>query len=182
MRAVATRLPGVLILEPQVFGDERGFFMESWNAATFARLTGCTRAFVQDNQSRSARNVLRGLHYQLPPKAQDKLVRVVTGEILDVAVDLRRSSATFGQWEAVRLSAQDKRQLWVPAGFAHGFRVLSDSADVVYKVTEYYAPEHERSVRWDDPGLGIDWGSGPAPQVSARDAAGGSFAEAATFP
>lgn len=182
MRALPTRLHGVLVLEPKVHGDERGFFLESWNAQAFAELTGCTRAFVQDNQSRSARNVLRGLHYQLPPQAQDKLVRVVAGEILDVAVDLRRGSPTFGRWEAVKLSAKDHRQLWIPAGCAHGFRVLSDSADVAYKVTDYYAPALERSIRWDDPQLAIDWGGGPPPQVSARDASAGAFADAATFP
>jgi dTDP-4-dehydrorhamnose 3,5-epimerase len=181
MRAVATALPGVLLLEPKVFGDERGFFMESFNARSFAQLTGCHKPFVQDNQSRSARHVLRGLHYQLPPMAQDKLVRVVAGEVLDVVVDVRRTSASFGKWEAVRLSAGNKRQLWVPAGFAHGFLVLSESADVQYKVTEYYSPEHERAIRWDDPAIGIDWGLKAAPVLSGKDAAGRALAEAEVF-
>lgn len=182
MQAVATSLPGVLILEPKVFGDERGFFMESYNARGFAQLTGCTKPFVQDNHSRSARHVLRGLHYQVPPMAQDKLVRVVAGEVLDVAVDIRRSSATFGQWEAVRLSAENKRQLWVPAGFAHGFLVLSETADVQYKVTEYYSPQHERAIRWDDPAIGIEWGLRQAPVLSVKDAAGGSLSASELFP
>jgi dTDP-4-dehydrorhamnose 3,5-epimerase len=182
MRAVPTELPGVLILEPKVFGDERGFFLESYNAQLVARLTGCDKPYVQDNHSRSAKDVLRGLHYQLPPRAQDKLVRVVAGEILDIAVDLRRSSKHFGKWAAVRLSAEDKRQLFVPAGFAHGFVVLSDSADVVYKVTEYYAPEQDRCVRWDDPELAIDWGLTAPPVLSAKDRAGKAFREADVFP
>lgn len=172
MQAIPTRLPDVLILEPKVFGDERGFFLESFNARTFERLTGCTKTFVQDNHSRSTRNVLRGLHYQLAPKAQDKLVRVIAGEILDVAVDIRRSSKTFGQWEAVRLSAENKRQLWVPAGFAHGFAVLSDTAEVTYKVTEYWSVDHDRCIRWDDPAVGIDWGLPQAPILSPKDAGG----------
>ena len=181
MQGIATKLSGVLILEPKVFGDERGFFMESFNAQTFEKLTGCSKPFVQDNHSRSARSVLRGLHYQLPPMAQDKLVRVVAGEVLDVAVDARRGSNTFGKWAAVRLSAENKRLLWVPAGFAHGFLVLSESADVQYKVTEYYSPQHERSIRWDDPAVGIDWGLQGAPLLSAKDAAAGLLAEAEPF-
>ena len=182
MKAISTGLPGVLILEPKVFGDERGFFFESWNARRFAELTGCTEPIVQDNHSRSARGVLRGLHYQLPPKAQGKLVRVVAGEILDVVVDLRRSSATFGRWNSSVLSAQNKRQLWVPEGFAHGFVVRSDSADVQYKVTRGYAPEAEACIRWDDPQLAIDWGLAAPPVLSAKDQAGGSFAQAPAFP
>jgi dTDP-4-dehydrorhamnose 3,5-epimerase len=182
MRALPTALPGVLILEPKVFGDARGFFMETFNARLFAELTGCAKPFVQDNHSRSARGVLRGLHYQIPPKAQDKLVRVIAGEIVDVAVDLRRGAPTFGRWEAVRLSAENKRQLWVPAGFAHGFAVLSDTAEVVYKVTDYYAPELEHCIRWDDPQLGIDWGLPEAPLLSAKDQAGTALAAAAVFP
>jgi dTDP-4-dehydrorhamnose 3,5-epimerase len=180
MRALPTRLAGVLILEPKVLADARGDFMESWNARTFAELTGCTQPFVQDNHSRSARHVLRGLHYQLPPHAQGKLVRVTAGEILDVAVDLRRSSPTFRQWEAVRLSAGNRRQLWVPEGFAHGMLVLSDGAEMQYKTTQFYAPAHERSIRWDDPTLAIDWGVS-APIVSARDAAGLLLGNAETF-
>lgn len=182
MRVESTALPGVLVLEPKVFGDERGFFMESFNARAFAQLTGCDRPFVQDNHSRSACNVLRGLHYQAPPMAQDKLVRVVAGEVLDVAVDVRRSSPTFGKWIGVRLSAENKRLLWVPAGFAHGFLVLSTSADVQYKVTEYYSPQHERSIRWNDPAIGIDWGPTGAPVLSAKDAAAGLLADALVFP
>jgi dTDP-4-dehydrorhamnose 3,5-epimerase len=181
MRAVTTRLPGVLILEPKVFGDARGFFMESYNARSFAQLTGCERTFVQDNQSRSARKVLRGLHYQVPPKAQDKLVQVTAGEILDVTVDLRRSSPTFGRWEAVVLSAENQRQLWVPSGLAHGFVVRSASADVHYKVTDYYAPEAEACIRWDDPDLAIDWQLAGAPLLSAKDQAGLAFKSAPTF-
>ena len=182
MQAILTSLPGVLILEPKVFGDERGFFLESFNTRTFTSLTGCTEPFVQDNHSRSASNVLRGLHYQLPPKAQGKLVRVVAGEILDVAVDLRRSSPTFGKWEAVRLSADNKRQLWIPAGFAHGFLTLADTTEVVYKVTEYYAPECDRCIRWDDPDLAICWGLQNQPLLSAKDSGGVGFRQAEVFP
>lgn len=181
MNVVPTRLPGVLVLEPKVLGDERGFFFESYNAQVFARLTACSAPFVQDNHSRSARGVLRGLHYQVAPKAQGKLVRVVAGEVLDVAVDLRRSSPTFGRTEAIVLSAENKRQLWIPPGFAHGFLVRSDTADVQYKVTEYYSPAHERSIRWDDPRLAIPWGSGIAPILSAKDAAAAAFDAAETF-
>jgi dTDP-4-dehydrorhamnose 3,5-epimerase len=181
MRAVETSLPGVVILEPKVFGDARGFFMETYNTRVFGQLTGCDKPFVQDNHSRSAKGVLRGLHYQLPPRAQDKLVRVVAGEILDVAVDVRRSSKHFGRAEAVRLSAADKRELWVPAGFAHGFVVLSESAEVIYKVTEYWSPEHERCIRWDDPALGIDWQLQQPPVLSAKDTAGLPLAQAEVF-
>lgn len=182
MQAHATRLSGVLLLEPKVFGDERGFFFESWNARRFAELTSCTEPIVQDNHSRSVRGVLRGLHYQLPPKAQGKLVRVVAGEILDVVVDLRRSSATFGRWNSSVLSAQNKRQLWVPAGFAHGFVVRSDSADVQYKVTRGYAPEAEACIRWDDPDLAVDWQLHGAPVLSTKDRAGLALKSAPTFP
>jgi dTDP-4-dehydrorhamnose 3,5-epimerase len=182
MQAIKTSLDGVLVLEPKVFGDARGFFMETYNTRVFGELTGCRKPFVQDNHSRSARGVLRGLHYQLPPKAQDKLVRVIAGEILDVAVDLRRGSKTFGKWEAVRLSAESKRELWVPTGFAHGFAVLSEVAEVIYKVTEYWSPEHERCIRWDDADLAIDWTLAAAPSLSARDQASGSFKSADYFP
>lgn len=181
MQAINTELPGVLILEPRVFGDERGFFFESFNARAFAEATGLQCEFVQDNHSRSQRGVLRGLHYQVQ-QAQGKLVRVSVGEVFDVAVDLRRSSPTFGKWVGTLLSAENKRQLWVPAGFAHGFVVLSEFAEFLYKTTDYYAPEHERCIRWDDPSLAIDWPLDGAPQLSAKDQAGLSFADAQVFP
>ncbi|WP_263146097.1 dTDP-4-dehydrorhamnose 3,5-epimerase [Pseudomonas sp. RIT-PI-AD] len=181
MNAIATALPGVLILEPRVFGDERGFFFESFNARAFAEATGVRREFVQDNHSRSQRGVLRGLHYQIE-QAQGKLVRVTQGEVFDVAVDLRRGSANFGRWVGVRLSAENKRQLWVPEGFAHGFLVLSDYAEFLYKTTDYYAPVHERCIRWDDPALAIDWPLEGTPQLSAKDRAGTSLSQAETFP
>ena len=181
MQVVTTALPDVLILEPKVFGDERGFFFESFNARRFAEATGLHREFVQDNHSRSAKGVLRGLHYQVQ-QAQGKLVRVTAGEVFDVAVDLRRSSPTFGQWVGVHLSAENKRQLWVPEGFAHGFVVLSDFAEFLYKTTDYYAPEHERSIRWDDPTLAIDWPLTEAPQLSAKDQAALNFQDAPVFP
>lgn len=184
MKVIRTEIPEVLILEPRVFGDARGFFMESWNRRDFARATGLDVDFVQDNHSRSARGVLRGLHYQLH-QAQGKLVRVVCGAVWDVAVDLRRSAPTFGHWVGVELSADNQRQLWLPPGFAHGFLVLSDSADFLYKATEYYAPEHERSLRWDDPALGIAWPlqrMGVAqPTLSAKDAAAPGLAQADLF-
>lgn len=180
MQATPTALPDVLLLEPRVFGDTRGFFLESYNARVFESLTGCRDVFVQDNHSRSSKNVLRGLHYQLPPKAQGKLVRVTAGEILDVAVDIRRSSKTFGRWAAVKLSAASHQQLWVPPGFAHGFLVLSDTAEVIYKVTDYYSSGHERCIRWDDADLAIAWNA-QAPLLSAKDAAGLRFREAEVF-
>ncbi|MDO9616319.1 MAG: dTDP-4-dehydrorhamnose 3,5-epimerase [Pseudomonas sp.] len=181
MQAVNTELPGMIILEPKVFGDQRGFFFESFNARSFADATGLQREFVQDNHSRSAKDVLRGLHYQVQ-QAQGKLVRVTAGEVYDVAVDLRRSSPTFGKWAGNLLSAENKRQLWVPEGFAHGFVVLSEFAEFLYKTTDYYAPEHERCIRWDDPTLAIDWPLDGAPQLSAKDQAGLSFADAQVFP
>lgn len=182
MKIIATDLPDVLIIEPQVFGDARGFFYESFNAQRFTELTGLHGAFVQDNHSRSARGVLRGLHYQVQ-QAQGKLVRVTAGEVYDVAVDLRRSSATFGQWVGMHLSAENRRQLWIPPGFAHGFLVLSEHAEFLYKTTDYYAPAHERCIRWDDPRLAIDWPlAGQAPQLSAKDQQGTPFEEAETFP
>ncbi|MGF6692110.1 dTDP-4-dehydrorhamnose 3,5-epimerase [Metapseudomonas resinovorans] len=180
MNVITTALQDVLILEPRVFGDERGFFFESFNARTFAEATGVERDFVQDNHSRSQRGVLRGLHYQLQ-QAQGKLVRVVEGEVFDVAVDIRRSSPTFGRWVGVHLSAENKRQLWVPEGFAHGFVVLSEYAEFLYKTTDYYAPEHERCIRWDDPDLAIDWPLAEAPQLSAKDKAGVNFKDADLF-
>lgn len=181
MKVIASELPEVLILEPRVFGDERGFFYESFNARAFSEATGLNREFVQDNHSRSQRGVLRGLHYQLQ-QAQGKLVRVTAGEVYDVAVDIRRSSPTFGQWTGVHLSAENKRQLWLPEGFAHGFLVLSEYAEFLYKTTDYYAPAHERCIRWDDPSLAIDWPLDSAPQLSAKDQAGLSLADAEVFP
>ncbi len=181
MKVISTELPGVLIIEPKVFGDERGFFYESFNAKTFEEATGVRVQFVQDNHSRSQKGVLRGLHYQLQ-NTQGKLVRVTQGEVLDVAVDIRRSSPHFGQWVAVRLSAQNHRQLWVPEGFAHGFVVLSDFAEFLYKTTDYYTPSAERSIRWDDPTLAIDWELTEPPQLSAKDQAGALLSEAEVFP
>jgi dTDP-4-dehydrorhamnose 3,5-epimerase len=180
MQVTPLSIPDVVLLEPKVFGDERGFFFESFNQRVFDAATGAPGAFVQDNHSRSARNVLRGLHYQIR-QPQGKLVRVVTGEIFDVAVDIRRSSPTFGQWVAERLSAQNKRQLWVPPGFAHGFVVLSDVAEVLYKTTDYYAPEHERSIAWNDPSIGIEWPFDGAPLLSARDGNGAALQAAEVF-
>jgi len=179
IRKIPTSLPGVVIFEPRVFGDERGFFLESYNEKAFVAL-GIEERFVQDNHSGSRRNVLRGLHYQIK-QSQGKLVRVVEGEILDVAVDVRRSSPTFGGWEAVRLSGENKRMLWIPAGFAHGFRVVSESAQVLYKATDYYAPEHERTLAWNDPDLKIDWELDGEPIVSAKDQRGVALGDAETF-
>ncbi len=178
-KKVSTSLPGVLILEPRVFGDERGFFLESYNQNALAAL-GIEERFVQDNHSSSRRNVLRGLHYQIR-QPQGKLVRVVEGEILDVAVDVRRSSPTFGGWEAVRLSGDNKRMLWIPAGFAHGFRVTSEKAQVLYKTTDYYAPQHERTLAWNDPDLKIDWELEGEPIVSAKDQHGRALRDAEIF-
>jgi len=175
-----TKIPDVLILQPQVFGDARGFFLESFNARDFVKATGLDMHFVQDNHSKSARGVLRGLHYQIE-HAQGKLVRVVQGEVFDVVVDLRRSSPTFGQWDGVHLSADNHRQLWVPPGFAHGFVVLSESAEFLYKTTDYWYPAHERCLLWNDPALGIDWPIDFAPQLAAKDGAGLPLAQAACF-
>jgi len=169
MKVEATRLPGVLIVEPRVYRDRRGHFLESFNARRFAAGTGVETPFVQDNHSHSKRNVLRGLHYQLP-RPQGKLIRVVGGEIFDVAVDLRRSSPGYGQWFGLRLSAASPRQLWIPAGCAHGFLALSESADILYKTSDYYAPECEYCVRWNDPTLAIDWPLSGAPIMSPKDA------------
>ncbi|TVT81096.1 dTDP-4-dehydrorhamnose 3,5-epimerase [Pseudomonas sp. H3(2019)] len=180
MNVVTTDLPGVLIIEPKVFGDERGFFYESFNAKAFEAATGLKTTFVQDNHSRSQKGVLRGLHYQLE-NTQGKLVRVIAGEVLDVAVDIRRSSPHFGKSVAVRLSAENNRQLWVPEGFAHGFVVLSDYAEFLYKTTDYYTPSAERCIRWDDPALGIDWQLSEAPQLSAKDQAGKLLRDADVF-
>lgn len=180
MNVVTTDLPGVLIIEPKVFGDERGFFYESFNARSFKEATGLDVQFVQDNHSRSQKGVLRGLHYQLE-NTQGKLVRVTAGEVLDVAVDIRRSSPHFGQWVAVRLSAENHRQMWVPEGFAHGFVVLSDFAEFLYKTTDYYTPSAERSIRWDDPDLAIDWQLDAAPQLSGKDQVATLFKDADVF-
>jgi dTDP-4-dehydrorhamnose 3,5-epimerase len=180
MRVTPTAVDDVLVLEPKVFGDSRGFFLESFNQKTFRECTGVDVDFVQDNHSRSSHGVLRGLHYQLQ-KPQAKLVRVVRGAVLDVAVDVRRSSATFGKWVAVELTEENHRQLWVPAGFAHGFLVLSESADFLYKTTEYYAPQHERCIVWNDPSLAIAWPSEISPQLSAKDRDGLRFDEAEVF-
>ncbi len=180
MKATPTSIADVLVIEPRVFGDARGFFFESFNQRAFAQATGLDAQFVQDNHSRSSRGVLRGLHYQLR-QPQGKLVRVVRGRVFDVAVDLRRSSPTFGRWVGVELSEENHRQLWVPPGFAHGFMVLSESADFLYKTTDYYAPEHERCIAWNDPALAIDWPQGLAPQLSAKDQAGKPLADAECF-
>ncbi|AKN25011.1 dTDP-4-dehydrorhamnose 3,5-epimerase [Stutzerimonas stutzeri] len=181
MKVVETSIPDVLIIEPKVFGDERGFFYESFNAAAFEAATGLKRQFVQDNHSKSQRGVLRGLHYQIQ-QPQGKVVRVVAGEVFDVAVDLRKSSPSFGRWFGTHLSAQNQRQLWIPEGFAHGFVVLSESAEFLYKTTDYYAPEHERSLLWNDPELGIQWPFDEAPQLSAKDQAGKLLRDAELFP
>lgn len=180
MNVIKTPLDGLLVIEPTVFGDQRGFFYESFNAQRFAEQTGVTVDFVQDNHSRSAKGVLRGLHYQIQ-QAQGKLVRVTTGAVFDVAVDLRQSSPTFGQWYGLELSAENKRQLWIPAGFAHGFVVTSDVAEFLYKTTDYYAPAYERSVIWNDPAIGIDWPLDCEPLLSAKDKAGVPLAEAEVF-
>jgi len=179
VKKIATSLPGVFILEPRVFADQRGFFLESYNEKVFREL-GIGDRFVQDNHSSSKKNVLRGLHYQVK-NVQGKLVRVVEGEILDVAVDLRRSSPTFGKWEAVRLSGENKRMLWIPAGLAHGFLVISNSAHVMYKTTDYYSPEYERTLAWNDPELKIDWQLHADPIVSTKDQLGFALRKAETF-
>lgn len=169
MKATPLAIPDVLLIEPKVFGDDRGFFYESFNQRAFAEATGLDLCFVQDNHSKSARNVLRGLHYQLPPREQGKLVRAVAGEVFDVAVDIRRDSPTFGRWVGEVLSADNKRQLWVPPGFAHGFLVLSETAEFLYKTTNYYAPECERSIAWNDPALAVEWPLQGAPILSSKD-------------
>ncbi len=180
MKAIPTNLPEVMIIEPKVFGDERGFFFESFNAKKFAELTGVDVEFVQDNHSLSAKNILRGLHYQIK-QAQGKLVRVVTGEVFDVAVDIRKSSPRFGQWTGVVLSAENQRQLWIPPGFAHGFVVLSDKAEFLYKTTDYWAPEYERSLQWNDPAIGIEWPIQGEPVMSAKGQQGKLLADAEVF-
>ncbi len=180
MKVIPTAIPEVLVIEPKVFGDERGFFFESFNQAAFNQATGLELEFVQDNHSRSAQHVLRGLHYQIK-QTQGKLVRVLRGSVFDVAVDLRRSSATFRQWVGVELTEGNFRQLWVPQGFAHGFLVTSESADFVYKTTDYYAPEFERCLAWNDPDLGIQWPLISEPQLSAKDKAGVALIQTEVF-
>lgn len=181
MNVIDTTIPDVKIFEPKVFGDERGFFFESFGQKFFEEATGLKRTFVQDNHSKSAKGVLRGLHYQLPPMAQGKLVRVVLGEVFDVAVDIRKSSPTFGQWVGVHLSAENKRQLWVPEGFAHGFLTLSDTAEFLYKTTNYYAPAHEGAIIWNDPTLNIQWPEADNIQISAKDQTAATFKQASSF-
>lgn len=180
MKVIHTALPDVLVIEPKVFGDERGFFYESFNAQKFQALTGLQVDFVQDNHSLSGKNVLRGMHYQIR-QAQGKLVRVIAGEVYDVAVDLRKGSAQFGKWVGATLSAENHRQMWIPPGFAHGFLVMSDKAEFLYKTTDYWAPEHERCLMWNDPDVGIDWPLMDAPILSAKDQLGKRIGVAETF-
>lgn len=180
MNVIPTHIPDVLIIEPRIFGDDRGFFFESYNEKSFGEKTGISPKFVQDNHSLSTKNVLRGLHYQIK-ETQGKLVRAISGEVLDIAVDIRRSSPTFGQWASCLLSAENKRQFWVPEGFAHGFVVLSDSAEFLYKTTNYYAPQYDRVILWNDPDLGVDWQLKGEPILSDKDKAGKRFKEADLF-
>ncbi len=180
MKVIPTEIPDLMIIEPKVFDDDRGFFMESFNERLWQEATGINKRFVQDNHSRSCKGVLRGLHYQIK-QPQGKLVRCVAGEVFDVAVDIRKSSPTFGKWVGVMLSAENKKQFWVPEGFAHGFLVLSEFADFLYKTTDYYAPEHERCIRWDDSRLNIDWPYQEAPQLSGNDRSAVCFNEAEFF-
>lgn len=181
MKVIDTLISEVKLIEPTVFGDERGFFFESFNQQRFDEAAGPGFKFVQDNHSRSARGVLRGLHYQLPPHPQGKLVRVIEGEVLDVAVDIRRSSPSFGQWVGVVLSAENKRQLWIPPGFAHGFVTISEHAEFLYKTTDYWFNELERGIAWNDPAIGIEWPAGLIPQLSAKDAVAPRLADAEVF-
>lgn len=180
MKATPLAIPDVLLIEPKVFGDARGFFFESFNQQSFDEAVGAPVAFVQDNHSKSARGVLRGLHYQIQ-RPQGKLVRVVAGEVFDVAVDTRRNSPTFGRWVGALLSAENKHQLWVPAGFAHGFVTLSETAEFLYKTTDYWFPEHERCIAWNDPDIGIEWPGTDAPTLSAKDARGQALAQAEVY-
>jgi len=172
MKVIQTTIPDLIVLEPKIFGDERGFFFESFNRNTFLEATGIDAEFVQDNHSRSEKNVLRGLHYQLAPRAQGKLVRVVFGAVFDVAVDIRKDSPTFGRWVGETLSAENKKQLWIPQGFAHGFLTLTDSAEFLYKTTEYYFPDHERCIAWNEPNIGIQWPLTEEPILSTKDQQG----------
>ena len=180
MNVIKTNIDDVLIIEPKVFGDERGFFFESFNAKHFSTVTNTAETFVQDNHSKSSQGVLRGLHYQIE-QTQGKLVRVTFGEVFDVAVDIRKGSPTFGEWVGVSLSAENKRQLWVPKGFAHGFLVITESAEFLYKTTDYYAPEHERTIQWDDPTINILWPLQGSPKLSAKDTAGVTLENAELF-
>ncbi|MFP1683039.1 dTDP-4-dehydrorhamnose 3,5-epimerase [Alloalcanivorax sp. C16-1] len=182
MKVIETGIPEVKLIKPQVFGDERGFFMETWNERAFSE-AGIEASFVQDNHSRSQQHTLRGLHYQLPPYAQGKLVRVTQGEVFDVAVDIRRDSPTFGKWIGAVISEENRLQMWIPPGFAHGFYVISEMADFQYKCTDFYAPEHERCIRWDDEALGIEWGikKGQKPIISKKDAQGEGIKDAELF-
>jgi dTDP-4-dehydrorhamnose 3,5-epimerase len=177
MKATPLKIPDVVLIEPKVFGDERGYFFESFNQAAFNQAIGYEVQFVQDNHSKSQKDVLRGLHYQLPPKAQGKLVRVVQGEVFDVAVDIRKDSPTFGQWVGEILSAENKRQLWIPEGFAHGFITLSDTTEFLYKTTDYYAPEYERCIMWNDTDIGINWPLNQTPKLSTKDQQGKALRE-----
>jgi dTDP-4-dehydrorhamnose 3,5-epimerase len=180
MKVIPTAIPDVLVIEPKIFGDARGFFYESFNQKAFNEATGLNVNFVQDNHSRSTKGVLRGLHYQIE-QPQGKLVRVVRGAVFDVAVDIRKGSATFGQWVGIELSEDNHKQLWIPAGFAHGFLVTSDSAEFLYKTTDYYAPEYERCIAWNDPSVGIQWPQDAAPQLSSKDIQGQALANAEVF-
>ncbi|TAL00903.1 MAG: dTDP-4-dehydrorhamnose 3,5-epimerase [Rhodospirillaceae bacterium] len=181
MKATRLAIPDIFVLEPKVFGDDRGFFLESYNRRVFHEATGLDPVFIQDNHSKSAQGVLRGLHYQIK-QPQGKLVRVTAGEVFDVAVDIRKSSPTFGQWVGEILSAENKRQMWIPAGFAHGFLVLSAHAEFLYKTTDYYAPEHERCIAWNEPAIGIRWPIDGTPVLSAKDQRGALLREAEVFP
>jgi len=181
MNVISTAIPDVKIFEPKSFGDERGFFFESFNQKLFEEATGLKRDFVQDNHSKSSKGVLRGLHYQLPPMAQGKLVRVVQGEVFDVAVDIRKSSPTFGQWVGIHLSGENKRQLWIPEGFAHGFLTLSETAEFLYKTTNFYSPPHDQSILWNDSLINITWPQGVDPLISEKDANGLPFERAPYF-
>jgi len=181
MQATRLSIPDVILFMPKIFGDERGFFYESYNLQRFKELTGLHPDFVQDNHSKSQKGVLRGLHYQLPPKAQGKLVRVIAGEVFDVAVDIRKNSPTFGKWVGDILSAANQQQLWIPPGFAHGFVTLSETAEFLYKTTDYYSPEHERCIIWNDAEIGIDWHLSAAPTLSGKDQIGTPLALAECF-
>jgi dTDP-4-dehydrorhamnose 3,5-epimerase len=182
MKTSPLAIADVILIEPRVFGDERGFFYESFNQHAFNQAIGSDVIFVQDNHSKSGKNVLRGLHYQLPPKAQGKLVRVIAGAVFDVAVDIRQDSPTFGKWVGEVLSADNRRQLWIPPGLAHGFLVLSDAAEFLYKTTDYYSPAHERCIRWDDPDLAVEWPLAGVPSLSAKDMQGAAFASVTDLP
>ena len=181
MRATKLKIPDIILFEPKVFSDERGFLFESFNQQVFEELTGQSPKFVQDNHSKSTDRVLRGLHYQLPPKAQDKLVRVIYGEVFDVVVDVRSKSPTFGQWVGATLTAENKKELWIPAGFAHGFLTLSETAEVLYKATDYYSPEHEQCIVWNDPSISINWPIKGDPILSDKDQSGLLWHDAETF-